>query len=290
MVCHRVMLNFIDGSTGIIVEDLYLKGKRFMKLAVMQPYFFPYIGYWQLMNAVDTYVIFDDVNFINRGWVNRNKILFGGKTRYINLPLLGASQNKLINEVKVNKEKKEMKRVMSIIKEAYRKAPFFDEVYPVVKEILNSEADTVSTFIADSFRFMCLYLGIGTERFMSSNIDKDTSLKGEDKIIDICEKLGADHYINAIGGIGLYHAYKFKEHGMELSFLKTEEKVYKQFGNDFVGNLSIIDVMMFNSREDVRWMLNKYALVPALDSGGVFQKAKITCFLYHAAGTEEVAA
>lgn len=240
-----------------------------MKLAIMQPYFFPYIGYWQLMNAVDTYVIFDDVNYINRGWINRNRILFGGKTRYINLPLLGASQNKLIKEVKVNNDKKEMKRVMSIIKEAYRKAPFFDDVYPVIREILNSEANTASTFIADSFRFLCLYLGIRTERIMSSDIDKDISLKGEDKIINICERLGTDHYINPIGGIGLYHAYKFKNHGMELSFLKTEGNVYKQFGDSFVGNLSIIDVMMFNPREDVKRMLDKYELVPALDSGSI---------------------
>lgn len=238
-----------------------------MKIGIMQPYFFPYLGYWQLMDKVDLYVIYDDVNYINRGWINRNRILFNGMPRYFNLPVRGASQNKLINQIEVDKDEKKKRRSLAILKEAYHKAPFFDEIYPIVKEMLSSDADTASSFLADSFRFICLYLGIKTERILSSQIRKDTSLRGEDKIIDICNKTGADHYVNAIGGAGLYHEEKFRKHGIELSFLKTDDIKYEQFGNGFVENLSIIDVMMFNSREETRKLLKKCEIISSKTGG-----------------------
>ena len=234
-----------------------------MKLAIMQPYFFPYIGYWQLMDAVDTYVIYDDVNYINRGWINRNRILFNGKPRYFNLPMHGSSQNKLINEIEVDKDEILRDRNLSILKEAYHKAPYFDEIYPIITEILNSDADNVASFIADSFRILCFYLGITTERILSSEIDKDSSLKGEDKIIDICKALGAKHYINAIGGVELYHEDIFRSNGIEISFLKTKDIKYRQFDNEFENSLSIIDIMMFNSMEETRAMLKKCEIIPA---------------------------
>lgn len=254
-----------------------------MTIAIMQPYFFPYIGYWQLMNVVDKYVIFDDVNYINRGWINRNRILLGTTPKYINLPLLGASQNKRINEIVVNKESSETERVLNIIKEAYRKAPFFDEVFPIIREIMCSKCKYASGFIADSFRFLCIYLGINTERIFSSSIEKNELLHGEDKIIDICRRLDADCYINAIGGQALYHKNVFEENGIDLKFIVTESVAYDQHINGFEPNLSIIDVMMFNSREEVRQMLQKYRLIaPVSDigEGGGFYYYAIVTYAY----------
>lgn len=246
-----------------------------MKIGIMQPYFFPYIGYWQLMNVVDTYVIFDDVNYINRGWVNRNRILFNGQPRYFNLPMCGASQNKMINQIAVDKEENLKKRNLNILKEAYHMAPFFNEVFPMIKEIMNSEAEDLASFIADSFRFLCFYLGIESRRILSSQIEKDLSLRGEEKIIHMCEKLGADHYINAIGGVELYHEEKFRTHSIKLSFLRTDDIIYKQFDNEFIKNLSIIDIMMFNPRERVQQMLNCCEIVPAENAGGVLRQRKV---------------
>ena len=232
-----------------------------MKLAIMQPYFFPYIGYWQLMGCVDTFVIYDDVNFIKGGWINRNKILLNGKERYVNLPMLGISPNKQINEVMINRDRKELNHTLNLIKEAYRGAPYFNDVYQMIIEIFNSVEETASGFIADSFRFVCLYLGIKTNRILSSKMDKNISLKGEAKVIDICERLKADEYINPIGGMIIYKDDSFSEKGVKLKFLKTNNIVYNQNGNSFIPNLSIIDVMMFNSRESVMNMLNDYKLV-----------------------------
>lgn len=231
-----------------------------MKLGIMQPYFVPYIGYWQLMNAVDKYVIYDDVNYINRGWINRNRILFNGQPKYFNLPLLGASQNKLINEIAVNQDAKLKARNLQILNDAYKKAPFFDQVYPFLEKIISCDKSNVAENIAESFRVICPYLGIETELIMSSSLDKDCSLRGQSKIISICKLLGATEYYNAIGGRELYTFADFEREGIQLFFLKTGDIQYKQFDNEFQSNLSIIDVMMFNAPEEISMMLNTYEL------------------------------
>lgn len=232
-----------------------------MKLGIMQPYFLPYIGYWQLLNAVDQYVIYDDVNFINRGWINRNRILINGKPAYFNLPVLGASQNKLIREIKVNHDKKLKDKNLKTIELAYKKAPYFSAVFPEVKRIMESEEESLSGFILDSIKIICSYLGIHTELFVSSSLKKNNALKGQDKVLEICSVMGAAKYYNAIGGQKLYSYEKFAEQGIHLYFLKSDDIEYAQFNNEFQQNLSILDVMMFNSVSEIREILEKYTLI-----------------------------
>ncbi len=232
-----------------------------MKVGIMQPYFFPYIGYWQLMNEVDKYVIYDDVNYINRGWINRNRILVDGSPKYFNVPLLGASQNKLIKDIKVNLDENKINRNMSIIKYNYKKAPYFELIYPLILEILNCKFDILSEYLTNSIRVICQYLEINTKIIMSSNLKKDNSLKGEIKILAICKELETTDYYNAIGGQELYHFNLFAEQGIKLHFVKTNEMRYRQFENEFQPSLSIIDVLMFNSRTQVKEMLHNFTLV-----------------------------
>lgn len=232
-----------------------------MKVGVMQPYFFPYIGYWQLINAVDKYVIYDDVNYINRGWVNRNRILVNGNTKYFNVPLFGASQNKLINEITVNLDEKEIERNLRILKSSYKKAPYFEEIYPIMEEILKYKSNILSAYLANSIKVICKYLDINTEIIISSSLKKDNRLKGEEKILAICKELKATDYYNAIGGMNLYHFDLFSEQGVKLHFIKTNEISYKQFDNDFQPCLSIIDVLMFNGFEHVKSLLLDFTLV-----------------------------
>lgn len=237
-----------------------MKGNNVI-VGVMQPYFFPYIGYWQLLNAVDKYVIYDDVNYINRGWINRNRILCKNGVRYLNLPLFGASQNKLIKDIRVNNDEKEIERNLSIIKEGYKKAPYFPNIYPLLEDILYCHKSSISEYIYYSLKTICEFLGIETEMILSSEIEKNNDLKGQEKIIEICQILGASDYYNAIGGQELYDFQRFKEANLTLHFVKTHEIIYKQFDMNFESNLSIIDVMMFNSKENIKRMLLKYSLV-----------------------------
>ena len=229
-----------------------------MTIAIMQPYLFPYIGYWQLINAVDTFVIYDDVNFIKKGYVNRNSILSNGQSQLFTLELIGASQNKLINEVEVGNNRKKLSKT---IKQNYIKAPYFEIVFPMIEDILNQEEKNLAKFIGYSLQQISNYLILDTKFIYSSEIEKDNSLKAQDKVLEICNILKADKYINAIGGQELYNKEIFKENGMELNFLKTELVEYKQFKNDFVPYLSIIDILMFNSKDEIKNMLNSYELM-----------------------------
>lgn len=224
-----------------------------MKLGIMQPYFFPYIGYWQLINCVDKYIIYDDVNFIKGGWINRNIILINNKPQYINLPLIGSSSNKLINEISVSDNINLLKKLLKSIEFSYKKAPYIKDVYLLLEDIILYEESNLAKWLENSIISICDYLDINTEIIVSSHIDKNNELKSTNKILDICNVLGANEYINAIGGAALYSKDNFISKNIELSFIKTNEIVYKQFNdNMMVSNLSIIDVMIFNSKEDIK--------------------------------------
>lgn len=232
-----------------------------MKLAIMQPYFIPYIGYWQLMNMVDQYIIFDDVNYINRGWINRNKILVDGKPKYINIPLLGASQNKKINEITVNNDEKLISKKLRTIEYAYKKAPFYQNAFPIIERILKYSNKSLVLYLEHSFYIICEYLNIKTKLYLSSSLNKNNNLKGEKRILDICQLLGATEYCNAIGGQRLYSFQSFRDKNIELKFLKSNNIVYRQLGTPFQNNLSIIDVMMFNSKNKIEEFLQEYTLI-----------------------------
>lgn len=231
-----------------------------MKIGIMQPYFFPYIGYWQLINAVDKYVIYDDVNYIKGGWINRNRILINDKPSFINLKMNGSSPNKLIKEIHVSNDNRWKNKLLKSIELSYRKAPFFEMSFPIIEEIINHDEVNLSLYLENLIKRIAEYLEMNTEFVLSSNIEKDNSLKGQDKVIEICKSLGAKEYYNAIGGVELYSAENFNSYGIEPRFLRTEYIEYKQFKNDFSPYLSIIDVMMFNSKEEIMNILDMYSL------------------------------
>ncbi|MBK2297081.1 MULTISPECIES: WbqC family protein [Francisella] len=229
-----------------------------MKVAIMQPYFFPYIGYWQLINMVDIFVIYDDVNFIKKGYVNRNNILLNNKRYRITLELLGASQNKLINEISLGSNGS---NILKTIKQAYSKAPYFSNVYDLLEKIMTNEEKNLGLFLEKLIKNVSSYIGIDTKFIRSSDLRKDNDLRGQDKILQICQLFDADTYINAIGGKELYDKQSFFDKDISLSFIESEIVEYPQFGNEFCAYLSIVDVLMFNSVSEIKKMLNNYKLV-----------------------------
>ena len=231
------------------------------KVAIMQPYFFPYIGYWQAINAVDEYVLLDDVNFIMRGYINRNNILLNGKAHLFSIPLEKPSQNKLISETKLNFNDKDKETFLKTIMTAYKKAPYFNDVFSIVESIILNPENNLTNYIKFSIETIKNYLEIDTLITLSSAIKKDSSLKAQDRILEINKKLNADMYINAIGGQELYDKDLFANSNIELKFIKTLPHEYKQFKNEFVPNLSIIDILMYNSKEEVRELSNQYELI-----------------------------
>lgn len=232
-----------------------------MKIAIMQPYFLPYIGYWQLINAVDKFVLLDDVNYINRGWINRNRILVNGKENFITIPLIKVSQNKKINEIEISSDIKWKKSLVKTIEFNYKKAKYYSEVNEILLSCINCDKSNLTEYINYSLVRISDYLEIKTEFVASSTVYENENLKAEDRIIDICLKERASDYINPIGGTDLYSIEDFKQKNLNLYFLKTMNIEYLQIKNSFVPWLSIIDVLMFNSKYEVKKMLNMYELI-----------------------------
>ena len=229
-----------------------------IKVGIMQPYFMPYIGYFQLMKAVDKYVVYDDVNYIKGGWVCRNYILENGEKKMFTITLKGASPNKLFNEIEIGDNFKKFKKTLQM---NYSKAPYFESTMQLIDRIISYPNKQLALFIANSFREILSYLNINTKIYISSDLHKDCTLKGKDKVIHICKLLGGDVYYNAIGGKELYDKDEFVKNGVSLSFLKTDTIDYPQFNGTFEPYLSLIDVLMFNSVEDTNVLLDRFILV-----------------------------
>lgn len=229
-----------------------------MRLGIMQPYFFPYLGYWQLLANVDKYVVYDDVTYIKGGWINRNNFLINGQKNLLTMRLEKASSYTLIKDIAI---KDDFVKFLKTIEMGYKKAPFFEDIFRLLKDICQCPDKKLGQFLFNSHIKICEYLGIDTELILSSSFDKHTELKGKDKVISICKQLGADEYINAIGGQELYDKKEFAENGIRLNFLQTNLREYRQLKNEFVAGLSIIDIMMFNSKEEIKEMLNDFKLV-----------------------------
>lgn len=231
-----------------------------MILGIMQPYFMPYIGYFQLLNAVDKYVLYDDAQYTKKGWMNRNRILQNGKDTLITIAVEKDSDYLDIRERFVASSF-DKKKLLNQIRESYRKAPHFAAVMPLIEEIVNFEDNNLFAYIYNSIKRICKYLEINTEIIVSSTLNIEHSLKSVDRVLAICNKMEAKDYYNAIGGKELYFPADFEKESINLRFISSNPIVYKQFSNEFIPSLSIIDVIMFNSVDEIKVMLNNYTLV-----------------------------
>lgn len=228
----------------------------------MQPYFLPYIGYFQLINAVDIFVFYDDVNFIKQGWINRNRILMNNSSLLFSIPIKNISSNNLIKETEISIDEydKWLKKFLKTISISYKRAPFYKETIKIIEEILiPSGINSISELAILSIKRICHHLNIRKQFKISSKEFSDSiGLDKADRLIKICNKVGAINYINLIGGKELYSKDYFYNKGIKLNFIKSKDIDYKQFNNIFIPWLSIIDIMMFNDSQSINKMLNDY--------------------------------
>jgi len=233
-----------------------------MKIAIMQPYVFPYVGYFQLIQAVDTFVFYDDVNFIKKGWIHRNNILINNTSYLFTIPCKEISQNKLIKNIKLNFDIDERIKFLKRINLSYRKASNFCEFYPLLEEfIINDKSEYISQLACNSIKFICDYLGLKKKfEFSSICYSNSIGMEKQERLINIAQSLNANTYINASGGISLYDKKCFFNEDLDLKFLFSSDIKYQQYNSSFVPWLSIIDVVMFNSVKKTNELLNQYIL------------------------------
>jgi len=232
------------------------------RIAIMQPYFFPYIGYWQLLHAADVFVIYDDGMFIKGGWIAHNRILGqDGRPVMIGVDIIGKSRNRQINELQRQVCIPRAKSMIRKLYHLYHKAPHYTEAMRVIEPIMLDEEPNLYCFLAKQLKQVAAYLGIDTEFHLSSEVCKEGLKHVEDKVFRICHHFGIIDYINPSGaGMQFYNKAHWKEAGgINLQFLRRNEDIsYKQFNNEFVPDLSIIDLMMFCSRDELHNILNQY--------------------------------
>jgi hypothetical protein len=226
-----------------------------MKLAIMQPYLFPYVGYFQLVAAVDKFVFYDDVNFIKNGWINRNRLVLSGNVNYFTFPLSGASAFSKINQIIVKGEGRWRRKISESLRCSYSKAPNYALVNQMFSEIIFSDEISMSELAKRSIISVSNYLGFATEFVMSSSCYENSDLRGCERVLDICCKEGASHYYNLPGGRELYDSALFASKGINLCFIEPKFIQYRQLSEEFHPGLSIIDMLMFVNREFLREML-----------------------------------
>ena len=223
-----------------------------MRLAIMQPYFLPYVGYFQLMAAVDKFVLLDDVNFINRGWINRNRIVVNGEPYWLTLPLAKASQNRLINEIDIVDDPVWKRKMLRTVELSYRSAPFADRVLPMFGELLEDAKGVLSTFLTHHLRRVTHYIGIDVSIEPTSTIYPKEGRTGQDRILDICAREKAMSYVNLPGGRDLYDPQAFAMAGIKLLFIEPNlDALVLQHGGQEGPSLSILDLLMHNSAETI---------------------------------------
>jgi WbqC-like protein family len=235
-----------------------------MKLAIMQPYLLPYLGYFQLLHAADRFVIYDDVAFIKQGWINRNRILINGRATYFTVPLRQASSFRLIADTQIDDGPQNHRwrdKMLKTFENAYRRAPCFERVFPLLEDVIRRPAAGMKGMALAGIDVVARYLDIRTARVESSSVYRNAHLSGQDRVLDICRAERAVSYLNPIGGTQLYDREAFARAGLTVKFLKPLSIEYKQFGAPFVPDLSIVDVLMFNPPETARGFLDRYELL-----------------------------
>lgn len=232
------------------------------KIAIMQPYFFPYIGYFQLFREVDEFVIYDKIKYTKKGWINRNRILTPNGVEYITLPIKNDSDFLYVYERNLSDSwEKEKTKLINKLKNSYVKSPFFKEHFPIILECLNQNEKNLFNYVFGSIKIINNFLDLKTPIIKYSELCIDDSLKSQNKVIEICKNVNSTVYINPIGGTSLYSKDEFQKENIELRFLKSDYIKYPQSGDLFFENLSIVDMMMYNSLDKIKENLKKYTLI-----------------------------
>ena len=219
-----------------------------IRVGIMQPYFLPHLSYFQLIANTDYFCLHDKVKYTKQSWINRNRILVNGKIEYVTIPVKSSSDFDFIDEKLISKtfDRKSLIRKIDL---NYRKSPNFDDVFPIVLEILNFSNSNLFEFLQHSIDKVCQYLQIETKIVKSSETGYDQNLSRSQMVIDICKKLQGETYINSQGGIELYESSDFMRNGIVLLFSKQKRFTYLNSIGEANSSLSILDTLMWADKK-----------------------------------------
>lgn len=230
-------------------------------IAVYQPYFFPYLAYWQLLAAADVFVVGDEYQYKARGFINRNTILLNHAPHRFTISLKGASPSRRIGEIDVLDDFAKFRKSLA---HAYGRSPFHAEAMAVIDPILDYPDRNLARFLGNQIQAVSRYLGLATEIVYMSELGLDPECESkEQRLRDCVKRLGAGMLINPAGSIPLYPPSGFESHDIALRFLRSRAIPYPQANREFVPGLSLIDAMMCNSRQSLAALLSSYDIIDA---------------------------
>lgn len=236
-----------------------------MKIAIMQPYFFPYVGYISLIKNTEQFILLDEVQFIRHGWIERNRILKqNGDWLYIKVPILKNGQKTLIKNILIDNQKNWKQTILSQL-EIYKKiSPNYNITVNLIKELFDNEYSDIVSLNRDSLNIICNYLKIDSniKIYSQLNLNIKQPIFADEWALNICQSLGyVTEYWNPIGGEDFFDKSKYQENNIRISFQKVKLEEYNQKNTSFIPGLSIIDVLMFNSIEKIHEMLDNFELL-----------------------------
>ena len=237
-----------------------------MKLAIMQPYMFPYIGYFQLINYADKWVVFDDTQYISKGWINRNRILHPDvkkEWQYVTVPVKKHSRESRIKDIEINDDIKWRDEFLGKLTSYKKRAPFYTETIELIGDCLSFKSPSLSEWAVHTLKNTCNYLGIpfNYSIFSQMKVNTDNIEHAGQWALEIADVMDADEYVNPPGGYSIFNEGEFLQRNIELRFLKPNLTTYVQRRGHFISGLSIIDVMMWNSKDRIQEILADYEIV-----------------------------
>jgi hypothetical protein len=235
-----------------------------MRLGIMQPYFLPYLGYFQLIFATDTWIVFDTPQYIRHGWINRNRILKpdGKDWQYISIPIKKHSREAKIKDIEISYMEDWKTKITAQLSHYKIKAPYYSATMDVINQCINTSSNSIVDLNINAIKSVCDYLNIKFNYNVHShmNLTHDTPTHAGEWALHTCTSIGAKEYINPPGGREIFDKGQFINAGIDLFFLETQFSEYNQRNKNFIKGLSIIDVMMFNSAKEIAQMLCNFEL------------------------------
>ena len=242
--------------------------------AMMQPYLFPYLGYFQLIARSDVFVLGDDLQYVKGSWINRNRILVNGQPKLVTFALQGGNPFMPINGRWLSDDfAQQAQKLLKTLEFSYARAPYKAETLELVRRILEHPERNLARFTEHAIRRICAHLQITTPIRIGSELGLPARMDKQERVVTIAHKLNAELYINPIGGTELYSPAYFRAHGLVLRFLRMDDLTYPQFKHPFVPSLSIIDVLMFNGRDGTQALLDRFSLVEGTEQPATQQRA-----------------
>ena len=237
-----------------------------MTIGIMQPYFMPYIGYISLIKHTDRFILFDTVQFIRHGWIERNRMLKQNEGwQYIQVPLIKQDgRDTLIKDIKINNKEDWKRKILAQIQHYKKVAPYYRRVVALLEDIFANDFEDITTLNKVSLECICKYLGFerNLEIFSQMHLDIDAANAPDEWALNICKAIdGTTEYINPIGGLSFFDRNKYENAGIKISFQQMEITQYSQKRDVFEPGLSILDVMMWNDVDEINRMLDKFELV-----------------------------